>query len=707
MTPTAMASTTLALHPIVPLWLLTILLGIGVLLVGIAILQRARGWPLRALALVALGAALFDPRIVHQERHPRPDVALVVVDDSASQHIGSRMTTAEDAAHRVEAELGKLPGLDVRTLHAGSEDASETRLFDTIERAVLDGVVGRLAGIVIIGDGQVHDAPAAASTLPWLTAPLHLLLTGHPDEVDQRIVVEDAPAYGLVGENVNVAYRVERLEPAQPPDQSHQQEQASVHFRIDGVDAGSTSVPVGTTQVLPLPIRHPGPVVLEIEVDAAPGEVSALNNRTAVVVNGVRERLRVLLVSGKPHPGERSWRNLLKSDPSVDLVHFTILRPPEKDDATPLKELSLIVFPVQELFETKLNDFDLIILDRYIVRGILPKVYYTHIADYVRKGGALLVEVGPEFASQQSLSQTPLREVLPAEPINQVIEQAYRPQVTETGMRHPVTSDLPGATGAGDAGHADAGSGPTWGRWFRLMAGQVHAGQTLMSGPENRPLLVVDRVGEGRVALLLSDHIWLWARGFDGGGPQTELMRRLVHWLMKEPELEEENLQAQVTDGRLQVERRSLQAGDTNVTVTDPSGASHPLLLKDGADGIARGEMNAVQSGLWRVSDGVHTALATSGRLDPPELSDLRASPERLAPLIEKTRGGIAWLADGIPDFRWVNPGHGFAGRGWMGMQRNQAFAVTGLTEVPLLPALLLLAAILGGLAGAWWREGR
>ena len=107
------------------------------------------------------------------------------------------------------------------------------------------------------------------------------------------------------------------------------------------------------------------------------------------------------------------------------------------------------------------------------------------------------------------------------------------------------------------------------------------------------------------------------------------------------------------------------------------------------------------------MSDGVHTAFAAAGRINPPELTDLRATPDRLAPLTKATGGGIAWLADGIPEFRRTSPGRDAAGRGWLGMQRNNSYTVAGLAEIPLLPVLLLLAATLGGLAGAWWREGR
>ena len=698
-------SADIVLQPMLPAWLLATLLIPALLLLIIAVVRRARGWSLRALALLALGAALLDPRIVSEQRQGRPDVALVVIDQSASQQIGDREAVTAKAETELRNALAGLDGVEVRTINAGDAAAGETRLFDAIERAALDDAAGRLAAVFVISDGQVHDVPAPGSA-PWLTAPLHLLLTGRPDERDRRLVIEQAPAFGLVDQRVEVAFRVEDT-----GGNTADAGRARVAVRIDGAEAGSVDVTPGQTAKVPVAIRHPGPTVLELEVKPAAGEISTLNNRAAVVVNGVRERLRVLLVSGQPHPGERTWRNLLKSDPAVDLVHFTILRPPEKDDATPLKELSLIVFPVQELFENKLYDFDLVVLDRYVVRGILPTPYYGRIAEYVRQGGALLAAVGPEFASAQSLFRTPLGEVLPASPTGRVVERAFRPQITDVGRRHPVTSGLPGEQPSGDSEaetDAGAGGGPTWGRWFRLVEGHANGGTTLMTGPDGEPLVIVNRVGEGRVAQLMSDQIWLWARGFEGGGPQAELLRRLAHWLMKEPELEEEHLEARIADGRLSVRRRSLVGDPVEVQVTDPAGATTALRLEDGADGIARGEMRATQAGLWRVSDGMHTALAAAGRLDPPELTDLRATASRLAPLVEATGGGTAWIATaGLPDLRRVAAGRPAAGDGWLGVQRNQAYAVTGLAEVPLLPALLLLAVGLGGLSGAWWREGR
>jgi hypothetical protein len=409
----------------------------------------------------------------------------------------------------------------------------------------------------------------------------------------------------------------------------------------------------------------------------------------------------VLLVSGEPHPGERTWRRLLKADPAVDLVHFTILRPPEKDDLTPLNELALIAFPVRELFQEKIKQFDLIILDRFQNRGILPPLYLRNIADYVREGGALLMSVGPEFAGPSSLAATPLGAVLPAGPsvTDPVLDGAFRPLVTALGTRHPVTEGLTGWKPSGD---------PAWGQWYRhIVPGEVH-GDVLMDTPDGSPLLVLDRVGEGRAALLLSDQIWLWSRGHDGGGPQAELLRRIAHWLMKEPELEENALIARVEHGVLSVERRTTDAAQpAQVTVTDPDGKPEKLNLTPTRPGRAVGTLPAPAPGVWQVGDGSRTAFAAADFANPLEFADLRATATLLAPLARETGGSVHWLDPaGAPSLRRTEPGREASGASWIGLLRRHDHLVTGIAATPLLPPWLALPLILGLALLAWRREG-
>ena len=688
---------TLAWTPLFPWPAVGLLAAATVLVLGFALWRRARGAWWRALALGALVLALANPSLVREERESLDDVVLVVVDESPSQAIAPRGAQSDAAvAHLLEA-LDRLPGTETRLLRAGAAatgiEEDGTRLFAALRQALSKVPRRRVAGVVFVSDGQVHDVPENLEAL-GLDAPLHLLLTGAADEGDRRLIVNRAPSFGIVGRKLSVAVTVEDLPPRDGA------RLVRITLRRDGGDERTLMVARGVEQMIVFELDHRGPSVLEIEVEAGPRELSLANNRVAVVVNGVRDRLRVLLVSGEPYAGERAWRNILKSDPSVDLVHFTILRPPEKQDGTPIRELSLIAFPTRELFEVKLDEFDLIIFDRYRRRGVLPSIYLDNIARYVSKGGALLEAVGPTFATPLSLYRTPLGRVLPVEPSGAIFEQGYRPQVTDLGLRHPVTAELSGA--------GEPGASPSWGRWFRQIDGDTKSGVVIMSGVEDRPLLILDRVGEGRVAQFMSDHMWLWSRGFEGGGPQAELLRRIAHWLMREPDLEEEDLRATIAGGRLEILRRSLAPEHPEIMVTLPSGETQKVALEPGRGGRAGATIPAEEGGLYRISDGRRTALAAAGPLNPREFEDLRASPAALAPLIEASGGTVVRLAtEKLPSLRKISPRRDRHGRGWIGITANRAYVVTGVAQTPLLPAVALLFLALGAALLAWYREGR
>jgi hypothetical protein len=582
--------------PLIPDWaLLALAVACAVVLVP-AVWRRARGVAWRALAFAILLFWLAGPRLVEETRQPLSDIGLLVMDRTGSMQVGDRLRIADKARQFIEAAARKLPDLELRTV-AVPESGSGTKLFAAIDRALADVPRSRLAGVIAVTDGQVHDVP---KTMPG-GAPLHVLIPARGEQTDRRIRIAEAPTYGIVGRSVDLKFIVEDLGVAHPAGS------ARVTIRRDGEPPEVESVPVGREQTLELPITRAGPSVVGLEVDKLPGEVSLLNNRAVATINGVRDRLRVLLISGEPHQGERTWRRLLKSDPSVDLVHFTILRPPEKDDLTPLNELALIAFPVRELFQLKIKQFDLIILDRFQNRGILPAVYLRNIADYVRDGGALLMSVGPEFASPATLAATPIGEILPATPLDTedaVADGPFRPLVTKLGERHPVTADLPGW-------HDNAK--PGWGSWYRhIDVGDVH-GQVVMKAPDGQPLLVLDHVDKGRVALLLSDQIWLWSRGHEGGGPQAELLRRVAHWLMKQPELEENALVASVQDGKLVIERRSIEdAPPGKVVVTDPDGQRQTVALRQSGMGRATAILPAPVPGIWEASDGDRAAYVAA-----------------------------------------------------------------------------------------------
>lgn len=691
-----MSVTSIQFSPLLP-WLAILLLAIAALVTFLpGILFRARGTGWRMLAVAAILLALANPSLVEEEREPLKDVATIVIDESPSQSIGERKRRMAEALENIRAELKKYKDtLDVRELtlrHKTIAAADEgTRVVEPLTRLLADVPPRRLAGVIMLSDGQIHDIPANAASA-GLPGPIHVLLTGERDEQDRRLVVTRAPSYGIVGGSISITVRVE----------DHGAEQggkAQLELRFPDGTVRNFLVTIGEDTEIPVTLEHAGPTILELSVNGGPNELTLANNRAAIEINGVRDRLRVLLVSGEPHAGERTWRNLLKSDPSVDLVHFTILRPPEKQDGTPIRELSLISFPTRELFEVKLHEFDLVIFDRYRRRGVLPPIYLQNIVDYVMAGGALLEAVGPTFASPYSIFRTPLGSALPGEPTGDVIERGFRPMVTETGHRHPVTADLPGS--------GKDGGEPEWGRWFRQIDVQVRRGQVLMEGADGRPLVILDRIGLGRVAQINSDHIWLWARGFEGGGPQAELLRRMAHWLMQEPDLEEDAISARVEDDKLVIERRSVEPDEWPIEVQTPDGETVTVELSESRPGRYEATLPVEQAGLYRVSDGVNVAMAAVGALNPLEWSDVRTSEAVPAPLAEATGGSVKWLTDGVPRIRRTTPGRNAEGRGWVGLVANGDYLVTGVRQIPALPAWLALALALGLAVVAWRREGQ
>ena len=683
--------------PHLPWSLLAGLVGVALALAAFALWRRAPGVWWRVLAAATLLLALANPTLIEEDREVLSDVALLVVDRSPSQKIADRPAETERALSGLLERLEALPEVETRVVEAGADaltgKAEGTQLFAAVRAALANLPRGRVGGLLIVSDGQIHDAPETLEQL-GLDVPIHLLLTGGEDEGDRRLTVTRAPSFGIVGRSLSLTFRVDDL-----PEGSGGGT-AQVTMRQDGGEARVITVPIGREHEAEFELVRRGPSVIELEVEPGPRELTELNNRVAVEVNGVRDRLRVLLVSGEPHSGERAWRNILKSDPAVDLVHFTILRPPEKQDGTPIRELSLIAFPTRELFEVKLDEFDRIIFARYRRRGVLPSIYLDNIARYVEEGGALLEAVGPTFATPLSLYRTPLGRVLPGEPSGFVYEQGYRPAVTEIGERHPVTAELSGSGGAEGT--------PTWGRWFRQVDVDAASGVTVMDGVEGRPLLILDRVGEGRVAQVLSDHMWLWSRGFEGGGPQADLLRRVAHWLMKEPDLEEEDLRARVEGGTLEIVRRSLAPEHPRIEITRPDGEIEGLMLTPGEAGRASGQLPVEQSGLYRIHDGQRSTLAAVGSLNPLEFTDLRSTAEPLEALTEASQGGVARVAEGrLPELRKVKPGRDRHGRGWLGLQANGAYLVTGISQAPVLPAVLVLFLALGAAVAAWMREGR
>jgi hypothetical protein len=683
------SSTDLYFSPLLPLPWLMAACGALVILGGTSLFQtRGRAWP-RVLCAAAFMAALFGPSLIREERKPVKDVAAIVVDQSASQNFSKRKQTTQNMLEHLKSTIQKFSDIDLRVVDASDKGESETKLFDALDRALADVPAARRAGVILLTDGQVHDAPKDFKTAAHSYGPIHTILTGNKNDRDRRLKIIDAPSYGITGTYVTIKYEIEDSGFTGSPDAV-----VTVNGGTDNVQ--TFSVPPGSEQTVTLPITHAGQNIFQISTDALPGELTAANNRAAIIVNGVRDRLRVLLVSGQPYAGARIWRDLLTSDPAVDLVHFTILRDPEKIDPTPSNELSLIAFPIDELFQQKLDKFDLIIFDRYKFSNILTDIYFKNIARYVRDGGALLVATGPEYPLPGSIYSTALGDVLPASPGGDMIQKSFIPTITDTGKNHPVTRGM-------DIDQKN------FGPWLRQNDLLLKHGETLMNGVAGKPLLILNRVDQGRVAMIASDQIWLWARGYNGGGPHAGLLRRLAHWLMKEPELEEKGLDITVSGNAITIHDRNTTATESKITMTKPDDQTETITLDPDKNGGFSKTITANDLGVYGFEnrDG-NIKFALVGPANPPELSNVVTTPDILKPLADASGGGIIWAADTPrPDIKMLGKNARYTGANWLGLRANNDFTVEGARQDAILPPWAL-AAILAALSiFAWWREGK
>jgi hypothetical protein len=687
----------LAFSPLLPWPWLAALAALALIICAFAVWRGGKAMLVRALAMAALVAALADPSLVKEERDPVKDVVAVVVDRSASNRLADRAQQTEAARDHLARTLAGIKEVEARFVETSDATSGDgTRLFEALSSALSDIPAQRVAGAILITDGLAHDVPSDVGAL-GMRAPLHALVTGRQREIDRRIALLDPPRFGIVGRDVALRLRL---------DERNGPGRAAVVIRKDGEIIGQREMQAGAVLELPVRIDRGGPNVIDIEAAPLESELTLANNRAVLTVEGIRDKLRVLLVSGEPHAGERTWRNLLKGDANVDLVHFTILRPPEKQDGTPINELSLIAFPTRELFQVKIKEFDLIIFDCYANQNILPLIYYENMVRYVREGGALLVAAGPEFAGPGSLSRTPLGQVLPAQPDGRLVEEAFKARISPLGKRHPVSRDLPG-------GETEP---PRWGEWLRVIGTRARSGPNpganVLDGPDGRPLLMLSREGKGRVALFLSDHAWLWARGFREGGPHVDLLRRLSHWLMREPELEEEALRAVARGRTIEIERQTLSETTGPVTITPPGGVERRLELEPTKPGLFTGRFQAAELGLHKLTSGTLSAFVSVGPENPRELADVVSDPARLAQVTQATRGASLRIgretssAVDMPRVVAMRSGTQYAGSDWIGLRISDSSVVRGVSVAPAFLGIAGLLLLLGPLLAAWLGEG-
>lgn len=684
-----------------PFWWLVFILML--IFFGVSFYLQIRGIWLRLITALLFLAILSEPSLFREKRHSIPNTVLVIKDQSNSINTGHRTEQIAKAEEDIAKALAPLADYTLETISIDGNSEKgraqrETHLFENIQNELSRLKPEEISSVIILTDGQIHDVPASLSILKDKT-PLHILLAGEKNEFDRQIIIDKMNSYGIVGKSTILEFIV----------RDHGRGIASrdpVQVKISTPDSQNiflNDVIPGEITKVDVPIPHAGKNVIQIETPTLDGELTALNNKVALTVNGIRDNLKVLLVSGNANIGERTWRKFLKSDPAVELVHFTILRQPDKIDPTPQGELSLIVFPFQELFQEKLNDFHLIIFDHYSLQDLLPTFYLQNIKGYVENGGALLIANGPTFSESGSLYNSPLRDVLASSPAGNPINALFKPKLTELGETHPVTLPL--------ADYKRSDGTYSWGSWGRIIPVNALSGSVLMEGKNGLPLLILSKAGKGRIGQISSDQIWLWSRQYQGGGPHSLLLKRLVHWLMKEPSLDETALDISVKDSIVNIRQRRLNKSlpATDLQLGLPDGTQKNIISTISEDTLwTETQFEAPFPGVYTIDDGFQKRPIVIGDINPPELLDSVATDEKLKPLLKKQAGSIHWLSDmNSVLFRERREGQSMSGRSWLGLERKKSYSLSEVFRYEVIPDYAGLTLLILFLFISWWREGR
>ena len=374
---------------------------------------------IRLISFIILIIIILNPVRNSSNKEYHKDLAIVVSDLTNSILETNKDKDVKAAQETLYDQLKKIQNLEIINIEINNnseKNNNETFLFKEIDKKINNFSSDRLSSVFIITDGQIHDFNNYKSYFDSI--PIHFLLVGSKNEKDRFSKVSNMPNYVLIGNKLKFDLQVI---------DNFNNKKIKTDFFIDSKLISSQYLVPNISNNITLPLNHVGKNILEIKTEVSSSEITNINNSQTFEINGVHDRLRVMLISGEPNMGLRNLRNILNSDPSVELIHFTILRPPSKRDLTPVKELSLIPFPTQELFAADISKFSLIIFDQYSLQGILPPKYLNNISNFVLNGGALLDIAGTKYLTPDSLVNSPIKEILPTEPLSIVSNKEIKP----------------------------------------------------------------------------------------------------------------------------------------------------------------------------------------------------------------------------------------------------------------------------------------
>ena len=579
-----------------------------------SLINKTSGVLCRIISFLIIIFIILEPSYKIENRNIETDVVTIFIDKTESQVITDRVKKTELVYNQLLDKLKEISNLKILEItlkdnkvikrfgtyddlinnRVSKEINLRTKLFLTdifyhLNRNINQISSKKISTVFILTDGQIHDLKKNTN-FEKINSPIYYILNGEKKINDKKVSVISYPEFGYVNEKISLDIKTEDFN-------SFNNDEINLYIQNGNSPKKTFKIKNNTIKTFEIKLEKSGENFVKIFIDSDLNEISKSNNYKLLKINGIRKKLRVLLVSGEPYMGTRVWRNFLKSDPSVDLIHMTVLRTPEKNDNTPKEELSLIPFPTRELFEEKLYNFELIIFDNFKGKNVLSPLYFENILNFVDQGGAVLEITGPSYNSRESLFRTALGKILPGAPTGNVLRGEFKPNLSDIGKIHPITKSL-------------FNEFKDYGKWYEMnkISDINDRALTLLLGIDKNPLLTINRINNGRIAQIYSHNLWLWTKtNNNNGGPYNLLIKNLAHWLMKEPTLEENKLTATINEKDIIINKRFFstpQKEDLKFSIIDPDGKKISKILKKSIDNEYSYNFRFKKKGVFIISDG-------------------------------------------------------------------------------------------------------
>ena len=652
---------------------------------------------IRALTFLAFLVFILNPQINKKHVEHHKDIVIVVSDLTQSIIETRKAKEVESIRKDISSqlkEIGNIEQINIKLnnnkkIEQNNANKIETSLFKEVNKVINSLNIERLSGIIIITDGQIHDFHNYNKLLS--KTPIHYILVGNKKEKDRILKTTNVPKFAVLGKKYEISINIK---------DNTEKKNLKTDFYLNEQLVSTKYLSQNKTYKILLPELSIGKNILEIKTEESNIEISKLNNYQTHEIVGIQDKLKVMLISGEPNMGLRNLRNILNSDPNIELLHFTILRPPTKRDLTPVKELSLIPFPTQELFAADISKFNLIIFDQYGLQGILPPKYLDNISKFVLSGGALLDIVGKKHLTKDSLINSPIKQILPTIPLENISNKMFKPELTKVGKLHPITNKL-----------KNNYQEKPWGEWTNYTRSQLTSGKVLLHHKSD-PLLAVDYVGKGRVVQILSSDSWVWQKSLDNKGPLIELIRNIIQWLLKNPKLEENFINLNTENNIIKIKLNSISSGDISAKIVTPSKEAIKLKLKDTGNGIFEGEFTSLERGKFQIIWKDKTKYFIIDDMNNKEVKEITSTDYKIKSFVEKNNTftknfNIVWKNQSTLKVLKIYNNKILGGKNWIGIVEKKVPKIYENSKQKLFNWYTIFMFLVFLVFLSWYKEGR